>query len=114
MLQHTYELTAALHQLVQQPVDEHNREQFIHTLESLLAKRQEAMQQLQKPSSLEEKEVGKKIVQMNVLIDRELLHIRQQIARDIQTLKIKKQQVNRYVNPYEGETFDGTFYDKRN
>jgi len=109
-----YDLTAELYGLVQQPLLAEEREDMITKVESLLQERSQYIDELVQSKESQKDSRGKIIVSMNAIIDSTLLKWKKSVEEDLQKTKAKKQHVNRYVNPYGNETFDGSFYDKRN
>jgi len=109
-----YDLTAELYGLVQQPLLAEEREDMITKVEYLLQERSQYIDELVQSKESQKDARGKIIVSMNAIIDSTLLKWKKSVEEDLQKTKAKKQHVNRYVNPYGNETFDGSFYDKRN
>jgi flagellar protein FliT len=108
-----YTVTKELCQLCQSAPENEARDSYIDRVEGLLTQRQSMLLQVQPPFSAEEQQLGKEIVKMNKIIDEQLEKRKEEVSKDIRHLKQKEQQANKYVNPYENLSFDGTFYDKR-
>jgi flagellar protein FliT len=94
--------------------DYSEREEFIDQVEALLNEREEVLKEIQPPFSLEEIKIGLQIVQWNKVIDSFLIKAKSSIMDDIQEVKIKKNTVQKYVNPYQALQGDGVYYDKKN
>jgi flagellar protein FliT len=112
MISELYQLTDEIYRLTQTFSDK-NREENIKKLEYLLLKRHDIIEKLP-PKSRDHDWMGKKIVELNKVIDQKLILIRHQIMIDLRLLKAKKKHNNSYVNPYAMKSFDGMFYDKKN
>ncbi|MTT31574.1 flagellar protein FliT [Terrilactibacillus sp. BCM23-1] len=107
-----YELTMAL----QQSISEYHKEardETIEQIQSLLAERGEWMKKLPPSYSTEQKALGKKIVELNQVIDPGLKSICNDIRNDLIMLKRKRKTSHRYRNPYQGPPVDGMFLDKK-
>lgn len=108
-----HSLTKQLYVLIQTLPSSEERDLYIERLEGLLEQRQQLLPQIQPPFSVEEQQLGQEIVQMNQVIDGQLKQRKEEVSVDIRKLKQKQQKTNKYANPYENLSFDGTFYDKR-
>ncbi|KUP05699.1 hypothetical protein Q73_12825 [Bacillus coahuilensis m2-6] len=108
-----FRLTKELYELLKISISTEERDQKIERITELLAKREEILPRLQKPSSLKEGEMAKQIVAMNTFVDQKLKVLQGEIQRDRNNLKKKKTGAKKYTNPYENMQFDGMFYDKR-
>jgi flagellar protein FliT len=102
-----------LHELVTATPVSEERDSYIERVEGLLEQRQQLLPKVQSPFTEEEKQLGQEIVQMNEVINRQLKQRKEEVSIDIRKLKQKQQKTNKYANPYENLSFDGTFYDKR-
>ncbi|WP_078414310.1 hypothetical protein [Priestia abyssalis] len=112
-VQQVYGITKELYELALSSPSSEERDFYIEKIEELLEKRQKLLPQVQPPFSPEEQKLGREIVQMNQVIDEQLKGQKEEISIDIRKLKQKQQKTNKYTNPYENLSFDGTFYDKR-
>ncbi|MFC3886545.1 flagellar protein FliT [Bacillus songklensis] len=108
-----YEITKQLYELVTISPSGEERDSYIRRIEELLGQRQRLLPQVKSPFSEEETKLGQEIVQMNQVIDGHLKQRKEEVSVDIRKLKQKQQKTNKYINPYENLSFDGTFYDKR-
>ncbi|MBT2757193.1 flagellar protein FliT [Mesobacillus foraminis] len=106
-----YQLTLQLIEVLQK---DFNRDQKITLIEELLQKREDAMKGMAAPYTDEEKQLGKKLIELNQLLDRLLASEKNDIQKDLKELNVKKESSNKYVNPYQSLAVDGMFYDKRN
>lgn len=108
-----YGLTKQLYELAQNLPTSEERDSYITRMEELLEQRQQLLPHIQLPFSAEEQKLGQEIVRMNAVIDGQLPKRKEEVAVDIRKLKQKQEKTNKYANPYENLSFDGTFYDKR-
>ncbi|KXH79732.1 hypothetical protein [Sporosarcina sp. HYO08] len=113
-VKHCFTLTKQLYDLVNETVEEEDRDEQIRQIDLLLSQREEILPEIQPPFSAEEKELGRQIVGYNQLIDTKLKSLRTRIQVDFQQVKKKEQSVQKYTNPYEALQTDGVFYDKKN
>ncbi|KLI02821.1 flagellar protein FliT [Sporolactobacillus inulinus] len=112
VLQRIYDLSFELEQLVSGYTRE-ARDPFLAELQQVLDQREGLLNQLPASPSEAERELGKRVQAINRRIDGPLKRIKQEIARDMNQFRQRKQTVNRYRNPYTGPTKDGMFLDKR-
>ncbi|OZI12744.1 flagellar protein FliT [Bacillaceae bacterium SAS-127] len=112
IVQAIYDVTEELYQLANQPLED--RDQLVERVEGLLDQRQVLLDQLQPPFSEEEQQLGKQIIQRNVIIDAYLQKKKMDIQKDMNGLAKKKNSVGKYTNPYASTQTDGVFYDKKN
>jgi flagellar protein FliT len=106
-----YALTAGLIDRLEQGS---GRDEKIGWVEAALEEREQLMQEMQPPYSKDEKELGKKLLTLNIRLSQLLQKEKALIQKDINGLSIKKESNNKYVNPYQSLATDGMFYDKRN
>ncbi|MFD2615846.1 flagellar protein FliT [Terrilactibacillus laevilacticus] len=107
-----YDKTLALQKSISEYQKE-ARDETIEQIQSLLAERGEWMKKLPVSYSAEQKALGKKIVELNQVINPGLRSIRDDIRNDLIMLKRKRKTSHRYRNPYQGPPVDGMFLDKK-
>jgi flagellar protein FliT len=90
------------------------REEKIKIVEELLNKREQVIQLIKSPFTMEEKKIGAKVVQQDKTLQLLLNIEKQEIQKDINGLSKRKSSVNKYRNPYQNMQIDGYFYDKKN
>ncbi|MET3317737.1 UNVERIFIED_ORG: flagellar protein FliT [Peribacillus simplex] len=110
-IQHFYEATNHLLFTLE---NEQDRDRKIEKVEALLEEREKLMAGIQPPFSDSEKDLGKKLIELNEKVSQLLEEQKVEIQRDIKQLSLKKESTNKYVNPYQSLSTDGVFYDKRN
>lgn len=106
-------ITKQLYELILQPKKGQDRDGLIRKIESLLAEREQLLPAITPPFTDEEKQLGRKIVEMNKIIDKGLKKIKTGIEADILETKKKETSARKYVNPYESLVTDGVYYDKK-
>lgn len=106
-------LTKRLYELVLRGDKNQDRDAIIGKVESLLHEREQLLPAITPPFTEEEKQLGRKIVEMNKTIDKGLKKIKTEIQADIAGTKKKKTSAQKYVNPYESLVTDGIYYDKK-
>lgn len=111
-LDHVLQLTEDLIQLTSSS-SEKERDEQMKQLESLLHEREQALKNIVPPYTNEEKEKGRKLLALEEQLKKQLEIIRSHIKKDIVQLKATKHSAQKYVNPYQQQTIDGMFYDKR-
>lgn len=109
-----YNVTVSLYDIIKKTQPKASREDQINQITKLLNEREQLIYQLKPPYSVEEGELGKKIVQLNAVINQQLKELMQHIQLDIKQFKNTKAKTKKYTNPYESVSFDGMFFDKRN
>ncbi|WP_243388284.1 flagellar protein FliT [Bacillus kexueae] len=106
------QLTEQLLQLTAE-TNEKNRDEQIEKLQSLLAQREEALKDIVPPFSSEEMEKGRQLFPLDEQLKKQLEAMKFEIKNKILQVKKTKQSARKYVNPYQQQTIDGMFYDKR-
>lgn len=96
------------------PSNEDERDVYIDKITFLLDEREVLMQEAVTRNNFSdvEKKIGEEIVKMNKSINERLELIKSQIGNDIRDLKVKKEQGQKYENPYDARTPDGVFFDR--
>jgi flagellar protein FliT len=89
------------------------RDDKIKQIDELLIERERLIKQLKPPYSDAEKEKGRHLMELNQKLEMKLEQIQREIKQDLLQLKSTKSSTNKYTNPYQVDTIDGMFYDKR-
>ena len=110
-LQALQEVTNQLIELLQQ--EKLERDMRIEKMQSLLDQREELLKSIQPPFTEQEKELGKKLVELDQKVKQLLQKQKQEIQQDLKQLHMKKESNQKYTNPYESMPVDGLFYDKQ-
>jgi flagellar protein FliT len=93
---------------------EEDREKRIAEINRLLEKRQQFLDQIEKPLSGGEQALAKQTMQLNEKLDALLQKEKQHIQMDINQLKVTKKTNRQYINPYASlQNTGGSFFDKR-
>lgn len=109
-----YDLTVSLYAYLQQEDrKKEDRELTIEKVEKLLEERQALLEQMKPPYSDVDRELGGEIALYDEKINTLFKATLNDIKRDMTMLKHKKQQNNKYENPYASSYGDGMFFDKR-
>lgn len=90
-----------------------DRDEKISKVQSLLNRRDELLKLIQPPFTPQEKEVGKRLVELDQQVKLLLGKHKKDIMQDIKRAKMKKQSNQKYTNPYESMGVDGIFFDKQ-
>ena len=102
----TMELIEALQQ-------EHDRDEKINKIQSLLNQREELLKTIQPPFSPQEKELGKQLIKLDQQVKLLMGKQKIDIMQDLKSARMKKQSNQKYTNPYESMGVDGIFFDKQ-
>ena len=111
-LQSLYDTTVELIELLEKE-SALDRDEKINNVEQLLQKREGFMNSIKPPFSEDEKQVGKKLIELNQKLTTLLQKEKGAIQKDMNHLKKQKQSSEKYTNPYDSLMTDGVFYDKR-
>src|SRR4051812_15725252 len=90
-----------------------DRDVRIEKIQSLLDQREELLGTIQPPFTQEQKELGRKLVELDQQVQQLLQKQKQEIQKDLKQLHMKKESNQKYTNPYESMPVDGLFYDKQ-
>lgn len=94
--------------------DVDTRTEIISNINTLLEKRDAMLEKLTPPYTEEEEAIGKKIIEMDVIIKEKMDHIYKAVQDDLKHLKNKKDSNKAYLNPYKGmKTVDGMYLDNK-
>ncbi|KIL42967.1 flagellar protein FliT [Jeotgalibacillus campisalis] len=91
-----------------------SREEWINQVNALFDEREELFPQISEPFSPEEREMGNQIISLNSRIQELLATNHLHLQDEMSSLRSKKTNMKKYINPYDQVNRDGTFYDKRN
>lgn len=108
----TQELHSSLHDGMPENVEE--RDEYISSVEKLLSVRQQLIDRLPSEYSAEDKQIGKRIVAINLKIDKLLFEQFKVMKNNFETFKRKQQRSKQYMNPYNNAAADGMYFDKKN
>ena len=81
-------------------------------MQSLLDQREELLKSIQPPFTQQEKELGKKLVELDQKLNSYYKNKSRKFSK-IKKLHMKKESNQKYTNPYESMPVDGLFYDKQ-
>lgn len=113
-----YLLTKDLYDHVLRPLpkDIEEREKYIERIDDYLSKRTELLEKMSPENQFSEVEMtlGRELVKMNEVIEKQLEKSKSEMLRHINELKKKKEYSYQYDNPYGTPTVDGVFFDKKN
>src|SRR3954454_20634881 len=98
-IQALQEATDQLIELLQQ--EELDRDVRIEKIQSLLDQREELLRIIQPPFTQEEKELGRKLVELDQQVQKLLQKQKRDIQRDLKQLHMKKESNQKYTSPYE-------------
>ncbi|MYL54013.1 hypothetical protein GLW08_11760 [Pontibacillus yanchengensis] len=113
-VQELHELTSALYKLVHETPSSEERTEHIEKLNDLFDKREAYMENLERPTSDEEKALGKEILEMDRVIQDKVNHQMKDLKREMARLKKTKTSNQKYTNPYQQlSNYDGMFLDKK-
>jgi flagellar protein FliT len=93
--------------------EEHDRDERITKIQSLLNQREELLKLIKPPFSPQEKELGKQLIKLDQQVKGLMGKQKIDIMRDMQSARMKKQSNQKYTNPYESMGVDGIFFDKQ-
>lgn len=91
-----------------------DKDEYIEKLNFLLDIRDQLIIDVQQAQTVEEKQLGDKIIKDNQQINELLKHGAQQLKREINQFNLKKKNNQKYDNPYQISQRDGVFIDKKN
>ena len=103
------------HLLVPFPIDDAARDEYVDKITAVLDKRENVLTKLGTGAEFSEveKKLGQEIVKLNNEINPKLEKLKSDIRGNIAELKAKRENGQKYENPYDGPTIDGVFFDKR-
>jgi flagellar protein FliT len=113
-VQTVYELTVNLQEWLNQEISEKNRAEIIEKINALVEKREEYIDALKPPYTMEEKELGKKIIPLNTEIQTKMQQLFDDLKLEMKNIRKQKKSNQSYVNPYASvQNTDGMFMDSK-
>ncbi|MFZ3576912.1 flagellar protein FliT [Virgibacillus sp. DJP39] len=113
-LEELYEITIELENVLKQTVSSKNRESVIEKINFLIEKRGSLMNSIKPPFTEDEKLMGRKLVNMNEVIQTEMTEVLSNLKTEMKQIKKQKKSNQNYVNPYKNvKTMDGMFMDSK-
>ena len=113
-VQKLHDVTSQLYELFQKDHAEEERDETIEQVNGLLDEREQLLQDIQRPYSDKEKELGKEILHMDQTIQEKTNALMKQVKKDIAQTKKQKSSNQKYTNPYQNvSTSDGMFMDQK-
>ena len=91
-----------------------DRDEKIQQIQELLELREIEINKLNGAYTDQEQELGAKLLHLNKKLPQLLEREKMFIQKDIKDLHTRKESNQKYVNPYEGISTGGVFYDERN
>lgn len=110
IVKQVYDCTLELLDILQADIERNDK---IDQIEEVLDQREEFIQQMSAPYTDEEKQLGKRLIEMNQKVNQMLQREKLFIQKDLKDLSVKKESNTKYTNPYQNLSTDGMFYDKR-
>lgn len=108
-----FSVTTQLAELTSKVPSQEKRDEVIELIFSLLDERDELLPKVQPPKDENERDMMKKIVDLNVQINQSLNIILSDIKKDLSGLKEQKKVHNQYMNPYKSLNNLSAFFDKK-
>lgn len=109
------QLTKQMEQLLEQKVTSKNRGMIIDQMNKLLGQRSHYLENITPPYSEKEKELGKEIVRLNTIIEKEMNILFDDLKKEMQQIKKQKKTNQSYVHPFKDvQAVDGMFMDRKN
>ncbi|PAV31022.1 flagellar protein FliT [Virgibacillus profundi] len=113
-LQVLYDVSLQLNKVLDQDITEKNRETVIEQINELIDKRGIHLETITSPYTENEKQLGKKIVQLNNEIQEKMQQLFDELKSEMKQVKKQKKSNRTYSNPYENiQAMDGMFLDSK-
>lgn len=113
-LEPVYEITEEMMELVNQDITAKDRESVIEKLNELLLRREKMIHSISEPYSLEEKQLGERLIPLNESVHKKMKRIFTNLKEEMQQMQKKKSTNQRYVNPYRNvQVMDGMYMDRK-
>lgn len=113
-LEKLYEVTLQLNDVISETVPPKSREEVIQKINQLIDERAIIMEKVTPPYSEDEKQIGKKIVDLNETIKEKMNQLFVELKADIKSVKKRKESNRSYINPYGRlKTTDGMYVDSK-
>ena len=109
-----YDVTNKIEKVLNQSITTKNRESIISEATTLIEERGRMMEELTPPFSEQEKAFGKKIVEINVQIEKKMEILFASLKQDIRKINKQKESNRSYINPYGNiKSTDGMYLDSK-
>jgi len=109
-----YDVTNKIENILNQSITTKNRESVISEVTTLIEERGRMMEELTPPFSEQDKSLGKKVVQLNVQIEKKMELLFESLKHDIRKMNKKKESNRSYINPYGNiKSTDGMYLDSK-
>ncbi|GAB3802852.1 flagellar protein FliT [Virgibacillus kimchii] len=109
-----YELTVELQHVLNQEITDKNRAEIIEKTNVLVEKRAAYINQLHPPYTMEEKELGKKLISLNTEVQTKMQWLHDTLKSELKNVKKQKRSNRTYINPYSSmQNTDGMFMDSK-
>lgn len=108
------QVTEQLKEVLNVPVTSANREEIIEQTNALIEKRETYIAKIETPFSVEEKQIGEQIIDLNIFIQKQMEQLFSDLKVEMKQVKQKKQSNRLYVNPYKStQAIDGMYMDEK-
>ncbi|MET3193342.1 hypothetical protein [Bacillus sp. OAE603] len=107
-----FSVTTQLAELTSEVPSQEKRDEIIEKIFSLLDERDGLLPSVQPPKDENERQLMKKIVDLNVRINHSMNIILSDIKKDLSGLKEQKKVHTQYINPYKSLNNLSAFFDK--
>ena len=109
-----YDVTNKIENILNQSITTKNRESVISEVTTLIEERGRMMEELTPPFSEQDKSLGKKVVQLNVQIEKKMELLFESLKHDIRKMNKQKESNRSYINPYGNiKSTDGMYLDSK-
>lgn len=109
-----YDVTNKIEHILNQSITTQNRESIISEVTTLIEERGRMMEELTPPFSEQEKLLGKKVVALNVQIEKKMELMFESLKQDIRKMNKQKESNRSYINPYgDIKSTDGMYLDSK-
>src|SRR5690625_2136328 len=109
-----YDVTNKIENILNQSITTKNRESVISEVTTVIEERGRMMEELIPPFSEDDKSEGKKVVQLNVQIEKKMELLFESLNHDIRKMNTKKESSRSYINPYGNiKSTDGMYLDSK-
>lgn len=112
-LDELYQLSVKLDDVLNKVTND-NREEMIEEITRLIDAREKVIRKIERPYSADEIEIGKKIVELNKTIEKNLEAVFAQLRREMKQIQQQKKSNRSYINPYGSiKSVDGMYVDSK-
>ncbi|MGM8364593.1 flagellar protein FliT [Virgibacillus sp. W0181] len=113
-LEHLYNLTIKLENILEQPVTINTRDEVIAAANQLINERAVYIEQMKPPYTEQEEQIGKQIIASNEKIKLKMNNLFDELKQDMKQVKKQKKSNRTYINPYgKLQTTDGMYMDSK-